>query len=60
MRLPRMTTRRWIIGVAAVAFVIAGERTRRAAARYRVQAEYHALQERSSAEKRRSGEGCSP
>jgi hypothetical protein len=34
-----------MIAVAIVALVIAGEQMRRASARYRVQAEYHALRE---------------
>ena len=45
MRLPRMTTRRWMVVVAIVAFVIAGEQMRRASARYRLRAESHALRE---------------
>ena len=45
MRLPRMTTRRWMILVAVVAFSIAGVQMRRQAKRYREQAAFHALRE---------------
>jgi hypothetical protein len=42
MRLPRMTTRRWMIAVAVVALSVAGEQMRRRAVQYRRQAEHHA------------------
>jgi hypothetical protein len=42
MRLPRMTTRRWMIYVVVVALSVAGEQMRRRAVQYRRQAERHA------------------
>ena len=42
MRLPRMTTRRWMLAVALVALSVSGEQMRRRAAQYRWQAERHA------------------
>ncbi|SRR5579883_2155774 len=42
MRLPRMTTRLWMIVVAVVALSIAAEQMRRKSARYRERAERHA------------------
>ena len=45
MRLPRMTTRRWMVLVSMVALSITAERMRRTSLRFRRLAEYHANEE---------------
>ena len=45
MRLPRMTTRRWMVAVAILAVTISVERTRRRWTFYREQAASHAASE---------------
>ena len=47
MRLPRMTTRRWMVAVMVVALSIATERMRRESFRYRELVERHARLERA-------------